>query len=302
VRAVAPAAVGLGLGFAATVVHPYGVTLWTFLLTTVRVSRDLTEWHPVWQQEGPTETVTWLIVSAAIVIPTVVKHRRAVSWAAALPLGWLAVISLLVARMLPIYGEVALLCLADAWRSSNGKLSPSAPRGNVVATRRARPSGFMPLVIDALVVIAIAAANLVPQSRGLTTDRSWIPDYEAAAGIGGSYAAGRLVVPYDWGGFALWHWGPRLRVSVDPRRETVYSERTIAVQTDVEYGRPDGIAFLDRERPEYIWLPVPRAASVKAWARDHGYRIDVETGRSFVATRSDLPRLSPGPTLSERFP
>jgi hypothetical protein len=41
-------------------------------------------------------------------------------------------------------------------------------------------------------------------------------------------ATGNLAVHFDWGEYALWHLGPRIKVSVDGRRETVYSERSYA--------------------------------------------------------------------------
>ena len=43
-----------------------------------------------------------------------------------------------------------------------------------------------------------------------------------------SNAAGNLAVHFDWGEYVLWHLGPRIKVSIDARRETVYSERSYA--------------------------------------------------------------------------
>jgi hypothetical protein len=110
------------------------------------------------------------------------------------------------------------------------------------------------------------------------------------------------VVPFNWGEFAIWHWGPRLRVGIDGRRETVYSAHTLDVQNLIAFGQPAGIAFLDRERPEYVWLRNDTAAATKQWLASHGYRIDVDTGVSFIATRAELPPLAPAATLRGCFP
>ncbi len=37
-------------------------------------------------------------------------------------------------------------------------------------------------------------------------------------------ARGRLVLPFEWGEYAIWHLGPRCTVSIDGRYETVYPE------------------------------------------------------------------------------
>jgi hypothetical protein len=95
---------------------------------------------------------------------------------------------------------------------------------------------------------------------------------------------------FDWGQYALWHFGPSLKVSIDGRRETIYSDRRIAEAAAILAGTPEGLAQLEAWRAEYVWLP-SRAAATKSWLLTHGYRIDVETERSFVAVRSDFPEL-----------
>ncbi len=38
-----------------------------------------------------------------------------------------------------------------------------------------------------------------------------------------SGAGGNMAVPFDWGEYVLWHLGPAIKVSIDGRRETLYS-------------------------------------------------------------------------------
>jgi hypothetical protein len=45
----------------------------------------------------------------------------------------------------------------------------------------------------------------------------------AVALLKASGVSGNLAVEFNWGEYALWHLGPALRVSMDGRRETVYS-------------------------------------------------------------------------------
>jgi hypothetical protein len=106
------------------------------------------------------------------------------------------------------------------------------------------------------------------------------------------------VTSFNWGEYAIWHLGPRLRVSIDGRRETVYSERRIVENEAVVAGTPAGLELLAHWRPEYVWLPATSVAT-RAWLTQHGYRIELETRRSFVAVRGDLqPLASPASSVS----
>jgi hypothetical protein len=287
------APVAIAAGIAATLVNPYGWHLWQFVGSTVRVGRNITEWRPVWEHSAPTAGLLWAFIVIAIVAPIVVRRRATLTWASALPIAWLGVMSLLVTRLLPFFGEVAVLGLADAW--------PPVPsqEGDAVAAQ-SRPLALA--LIDVAIVAAVALPSIIPLSRCLPIDGTWTPDLTAAAAFNSVSEPARLVVPFDWGHYAIWHWGPRIRVSNDGRRETVYSERTIMLQRSMEYGGPEGLEYLGRVRPEYIWLRTAESAPVAAWARANGYRIDLSTERSFVATRADLAPLAIGAPMPRCFP
>ena len=101
-----------------------------------------------------------------------------------------------------------------------------------------------------------------------------------------------MVTFFDWGEYAIWHLQPRVRVSMDGRRETVYSEQRIALNKAIVNGTAEGLRTLAAWRPEYVWLPATSVAA-RNWLAGNGYRLDTETGRSFVAVRDDVPRLVP---------
>ena len=52
-------------------------------------------------------------------------------------------------------------------------------------------------------------------------------------------ADGNLVVDFDWGEYVIWHLGPRIKVSIDGRRETVYSSQALVRDLDFREARPD---------------------------------------------------------------
>ena len=141
-----------------------------------------------------------------------------------------------------------------------------------------------------LVVVAVVHRGVWHETRDcLPIQGDWAPDRAVAAALRASSPAGRLVTTYGWGQYAIWHFGPSLRVSFDGRRETVYSDATEMRQADIERGNPDGLRFLDQARPEYVWLPTS-GGSTRAWLRRQpDYRTDLETPESFLAVRRDLP-------------
>ena len=273
----------------ATLINPYGWGLWRFLITTVRPSRDIGEWRPLWEQGEPSAAIVWLIVAAVIVAPTLLRRRAALTWAGVLPVAWLGIMSVFVSRLVPLFGEVALLGCAGAWRLAVMSQRPPRPRQQVI--------------VDAAVIAAISVINLVSETRCLAIGNdAWTPDLQAAAALDAPSAQGRLVLPFNWGEYAIWHFGPRLRVSIDGRRETVYSQRMLEIQAATARGLPAGLEFLNEARPEYVWLSTTAGAPAAAWLKTNGYRMDVETGRSFVATRADLAPLTMSAPKSRCFP
>ena len=93
-----------------------------------------------------------------------------------------------------------------------------------------------------------------------------------------------------------------VRRPIDGRRETVYTPAVIDWHRAFERGEAGGQAVVSGLAPEYVWMRSSRAVA-KQWLIDNGYRVDVDTGASFVASRGDLPRLTaPARSLGVCFP
>jgi hypothetical protein len=257
---------------AATLLTPYGIDLWLFLGETVRFGRaDISEWQPIWKV-GLDSVALWTASVAVIGV----SWRR--SGRPPLPvfvaLAAMAIASARVNRLGPLLALTAVSLLAGTWPDAE----PDAPR----MPGRAVIDG-----VGIIVGLVLAfAMHAVPTC--IAIDRTEGPDTLAAESLRGR--SGRVVTFFDWGEYAIWHFGPALQVSLDGRRETVYSPLTLNRQFGVANGTPLGLAELDRMRPDYVWLP-RASGTTAAWLREHGYREDVRTPRSFVATRADVPRL-----------
>ena len=266
--------------FAATLVNPYGVELWEFIATTVRPTRSIDEWQPLWT----TPVLNWVPWVAAV---------GAIVWLARQDLrGHLPVIVVLtmlaygaarVQRIESLFVLAAIILVAPAIRAQ----WPS------------RPVPVPPATLLAVAVVALAAALTVSAwlarqaAACVPINAQWAPDLEAMAALKHA-GPGRIVTPFNWGQYAIWHLGPRLRVSLDGRRETIYSDARLREADRIYAGAPDGLAVLAEWQPEYVWLPADRG-ELAAWLEAHGYRIDVATSRSRVAVRRDLARLPAAP-------
>jgi hypothetical protein len=276
-QVVVPAA-----GLLATLANPYGWGLWQFLANTVRMGRDITEWQPLWNSP-PIDSVPW-VITIGLVVWMFRRLPAGDRWSRGLVLLMLAYSAARVIRIAPLFVACAALLLAAAFAAR----WPNRARP-LVRTRE-----------DAVVAGALAAvvfgAALWMWSRTLTCITVETPRAAdaAAARLLMSAPPGRVVTFFDWGEYALWHLGPELRVSMDGRRETVYSDARLAEHGAILNGEPAGFETLAAWRPEYVWLPAS-SGRTREWLAAQGYRIEHASGRSFVAVRPDLPRLQPTP-------
>jgi hypothetical protein len=294
IRSPAQAPRWIALGAAsllATLVNPYGVGLWRFLGSTVRATRpDITEWRPFSLHEP---AIMWVSILAPFLILAALSRRRHSRPAAET----IAVVCLLVAAGLRISRVAPLMCPAAL-----AFLAPDISRawGSRGALRASSRGGAL-VLLGPLLLTPFAAWTPVRTGLAcLPVNDVWAPDRSAAASLAG--ASGRLWTTFDWGQYALWHFGPALAVSIDGRRETVYSDDVVAWHRGVEEGRADAIDRMVALEPDYVWLPSSKGAA-RAALIARGYRLDVDSQASFILTREDLPALPAArPALPGCFP
>ena len=263
------------LSLLATLVNPYGFGLWQFVLETVRPARaDIQEWQPTLRAPA----VLLLLWTGGVGFAVwAVWRRPRVAIRTVAVITMMAAGSLLVTRLIPLFVATTVLLLAPALEGR-----PAAPPAPVRTA----------LDLAAMVVAVLLATHVSLLDGCVRVEGSWVPDVTAARSLSASHARGRAITWFDWGEYALWHLWPSLKISYDGRRETVYSKRTIDEQRAIAGGDPEGMDALGRLAPEYVWLSNAVSGKTKAWLREHGYRIDVETARSFVAVRKDLPTVT----------
>jgi hypothetical protein len=261
-----------------TLVNPYGWHLWEFLANTVRLTReDISEWQPLWRASAGS-IIHWL--AGFVWAGLAVRYAERKSLKAIAATAVLAYASMRVLRLVPLFLPAAVILLVPFVR------------------RREAGEHHVWSHAKTLIDLTCAGVGLAivawPLSPGCIHMRGpWVPDANATRAISAAHLSGRMVTFFDWGEYAIWHFGPDLRVSIDGRRETVYSQRVLDQQLKVAYGDPVALAQLQAASPEYAWLPQGHTGRAKPWFASHGYRIDIDTPLSFVAVRKDLPRVPP---------
>ena len=272
---------------AATLVNPYGAELWRFLFATVRFERgDIVEWGSL--RTTPIMFLPWTATVAIALVALARSRREHLAYFAVC--FFLAVASFRVIRLVPFFSLSVVMLLGPllAGRAANVRARVDV-RGWAGAS---------------LIWIICVASSTVGHARVgcLQTRGSFVIDERAGSFLRENEATGRLVVWFDWGEYVSWHFGPALKVSMDGRRETVYSEALLRAHNEFYRNAPGAREFLERLAPDYVWLPksLPVSAMIAGW----GWTPIFETAASTVWTRGHL-RSSwrpPPPLTSSCFP
>ena len=238
-----PWPIRLGLPLAAIVgacVTPYGPALFTYITAELQAPHPLSEWQPI-QLAGHLPALALMAIMAATLKFGRLLRRRA-WWAVALVA--LAAMALRYQRNAPLFAIAAAAPLAD---QLDGALAHFAQR------TRFRLSTVSVAVL-AIALIALAAVQLRTLAMQIGAARGGIvyaaDEYPVGAlqFVRAHALSGNLAVPLDWGGYALWHVAPTVKVSLDGRFATVYPTDVIEDNFAFYSGAATGdtTALLDR--------------------------------------------------------
>jgi hypothetical protein len=269
------------LSLLATLLNPYGIGLWQFLAETVRPARpDITDWNPLLQ-------LPWAVLAVEAVLPVIAlaalwKTRD--SWR--IPLRDLAVLMLLAAATFRV-GRV------DAFFQAAVAMLLAAPIITLFSTidLKARPSllrATAPVGLFAIGLAVYVGWAVIGNLRVIRVEGYWIPDRTAALALRDHRPGARVLTWFNWGEYALWQLSPAgIRISMDGRRETVYSERVTADHLRFYSGSADMVDYPDRIGADHVWLPsdVPIIEPLMR----NGWAKVLDTGKSVVLSRSGTP-------------
>ena len=289
--------VGL-LALVATLANPYGLGMWRFLADTVGFGRThISDWQPVW--EVPAPLVSWA-VAAAISGLLWIERCKPDTVTRPLLVLLLGIGSLKVNRLDAFFALAATLALLPAFAQ---------------ATKRLERRGHDPSRQQAVAPLLLCAAYLLAGAVTIDRVRTQVrcipvaaedgyPETEAVTWARDVGLKGRVLTFFNHGEFLIWHLAPDVKVSMDGRRETVYTQAVVDEHARL-YDTPAlGSDYAERVGADFVWLPNSRGAARYLEARGWAPVFVGPTTTIFArepagpASRADVPRTDrcfPGP-------
>jgi hypothetical protein len=231
----------------ALLVNPYRADLVLFLLRTATVPRpEIREWVPVALMSLPGLLFLGLLM---IGIAGLVASRRRRKPETIVIFAVAAVLPLISNRHYPLFALTLVVLggehLADVWN----RLWP--PKWSRAGRSHWTWAGS---ILVSLVLLGLSFSRL-----GCIRVESFYFNFpaRAIALLKQSGVHANMAVPFDWGEYVIWHLGPNVKVSMDGRRETVYSDPGLSYRMQ-ERGllREGPVAFVGGKSPWYDELLV----------------------------------------------
>ena len=244
----------LGLCTAATLINPYGLQLWATTWRALGTPRHgFAEWAPVTWLNGSYPGYKLLLV--CLVIAVLIQIRRR-GWAqldqiAAWLVAAFMVLAFTSARHTSLFALVAGALVPDV-------LPLKWP--HVLSLGPVRRLVVMAINTTLLIVPFFAALMVVP-GADLTLEYPAVScPVDAVTYLKSQNVQGNLLVPFNYGSYALWRLRGQMRVSMDGRYDLVYTPETYRRVDDFFLARGAWKSLLTTPAPDAIL--VPRADAV----------------------------------------
>jgi hypothetical protein len=216
----------------AVCLNPYGPALLGYIADELRAPHPISEWQPLALGDPAQRPAVLLLAALAATLPWTRLLRRRRWWAVLLAL--VAAMALRSQRHTPLLALCAAAPLADQLQHLFDR----------IAARTRWQLSAAATTIVAVALVLLAALQLGARATRLWRDGGRLVfaarDYPVGA-LQFARAAelrGNLALPLDWGGYALWHGAPALKVSLDGRFATVYPPAV--VEDNFAFFRADG--------------------------------------------------------------
>lgn len=195
-----------------TLINPYHITLYRYLFTTLLDPRpEIDVWGPI-----PLSSLPGLLFLGMLgfSILGLVYSQRPKSRRMMVLFSLVTLLPLISRRHLPFFAIAAVMIAGE-------HTADLLVRWRPVKVLMARPRLWHTGALIGLSVLLISLASLNINKIQLIES----PPYpvQAVQLIKQSGVKGNLAGEYNWGGYVIWHLWPDIKVSIDGRRETVYS-------------------------------------------------------------------------------
>jgi hypothetical protein len=265
-RSQLPIIASMIAGCLALLINPYGIRLVTFLVRTATVPRpEIADWRPI------TITGTWgqlYFAALLLMLLGLLFSRRERKPALVAVSVCTAILPLFAIRHTPLFAIAAPLLVGEHVSDAAARLLSRRPFPQLASAGLRALAAADGVVGDrwGLIIALVAALMLAgvafPRLSRIPID-PLVADFpaRAVALMKASGVAGNMATEFNWGEYVLWHLGPQVRVSIDGRRETIYTDAIYRENLDFMHGqgqwdrlvdRPETeLALVDRHRPVF---------------------------------------------------
>jgi hypothetical protein len=271
----------LFLSAASLLLNPHGIELITFLLETATVPRPgISDWQPV---QIVSVTGALYVVFIVLSVLAIAGSKRSKRWRLLLLFALTAVMPLSAIRHLPLMSIAFAIFIGehvvDLWDRRVGWRQWTPPQRPWLAG----------LPLFCALIIPFLAVSI---DRGkILIDNSYPYPQAALTVLKEAGVEGNLVTFFDWGEYIIWHAGPEIKVSIDGRRETVYSPDVYQKHLDFWFGTSQWDRLLE-EFPADAVLIIQGTRTDDLLRRSLGWQLVFEDDHSVLFVNEQFEGLS----------
>ena len=199
--------------------NPYGFRLLTFLYESLSTPRNISEWERVILFDF--SHFRFKILSVSVVLSLLIDKKRNRYWEIGI-ICITMIYAFMHQRHTPIFAIVAAPFLTE-------KLSVLTNRSRLSFPLKSKPAFFMLNVCLAVIIayqLIITTDKYIKTRFNIIVDPFRYPVY-AVHFLKINKIRGNILLPFDWGEYAIYKLNPDCKVSIDGRFRTVYPEEVL---------------------------------------------------------------------------
>jgi len=235
--------------FAGTLLNPYGIYLWNFVFDSAAILRPiLSEWAPFNPLTNFSDHVDFMALVVITTIGVIISFRKMSKFSILmLVLAFLAAISM--RRNIPLFAIVAGITATGAIGNSFGK------EINNILTGCNKP-----FIILVLLSVAISSGLFFVKNNKNAPLQIVIPrdqfPIEAIEFLEKNKVEANAIVFFDWAEECIWKLFPRIRVFLDGRFKSAYSEKTINAYLSFIYATDNYLSAINDYPTDMVFVHI----------------------------------------------
>lgn len=260
-----------------TLINPYGIKLWAYLMTVVtHIPGNVNEWLPM-PLTGFDSFLGFRALFAFAVISVAVGWRRINNSKEYLPgllmLALTAYMTFRSRRHAPFFG-IACAAFLGTYIDAAFRL-------------KERVNYLLIAGIGYLLIAFLGIMIILPKTPFMILSPVGFYPVREADILAYSKAKGNLLVPLRWGNYAIWRLYPDIKVSISGRFDTIYPEETRRMNNDFFFKEGDGWdRILKRYDVDYIMIECTNTHLVSKDLTERGYEpVWTDAGSALFARR-----------------